>query len=417
MDHLWKQPAILLCPVIGLLIGGGWGIVESAKNSQSQEISSTSARDRKGSSPLPKNVVNDLLEESRRQIKARALDDRSETAKAISRWSDEDVLAAITDIAGNSEKRLSHATLYDELLGEYSKRDPERALEWLLAQPEHIRGGAAYVVLSGWLPDRPHDALAVLNQHSDIFGRIPPRMLVDALLNASAEKGASAFVAQAIELHQVYGAPILGGPEKYPPDFEFAAVLNSPEFQSGDFFSMKSSLRQGWITQDREGAFQWWMKNPSPASLIHFQKAPAEVGRDEATESARWLAKKVEALPREQLDEFIYCLSTRAAWGGTPYLGAIWADVATDSVMKETALSTALRGVFQGDTHSTNISIITLESLPDVESRLKALENLDRENLPPRKMLPESEKMLRAKFHEWGVDSNRVEAIMKHITE
>lgn len=407
----------LLVPAGGLLIGfvtaPGRHVDEGVEGASAAHGPLMSPRMREALTAVPPMTPEQLLEEARRLVETPDKKSRRATLdETIADWTDAEVVAALEIAAAEPDVLLEQDSLAGDLLRSFSKRDPEKAMEWALAQPLLVRRKFAGHVLSALLPDRAGEAWTMAKEHPNIFGGKVPTNVVRALVTTSAKQGAAEFVSSLKELMADGSAPFMEFPKDFGEGFEFAAVLGSPDFAPLASHKLRDSMIQAWMRNDRNAAFKWVLENDGAGRLDTLRDPQWTYA--ELTGHVKWMAGKVDTLPEEQWRKFLqfseYSLINREGHA------QLWLDSLQQPTLREAFRDAAAGGIFVGGTVPMERGLKALESLPDGEARLGRLETLAKDFRGYRSRADAgSEVILRKKLQQWGADPTRANAIVSGL--
>ncbi|MBX3743650.1 MAG: hypothetical protein KF712_21875 [Akkermansiaceae bacterium] len=354
-----------------------------------------------------------LLAEARRLVEAPDRKSRRTTLdETIADWTDAEVVAALEQAAREPDLLLEQDSLAGDLLRSFSKRDPEKAMKWALEQPLLVRRKFAGHVLSALLPGRANEALAMAKAHPDVFEGKVPTNVVRALVTTSAKQGAGAFVSSLKELMADGSAPFMEFPKEFGEGFDFAAVLDSPDFAPLASHKLRDSMIQAWMRNDRDAAFEWVLENDGAGRLDTLRDPQWTYA--ELTGHVKWMAGKVDTLPEEQWRKFLqfseYSLVHREGHA------QLWLDSLQQPALREAFRDVATGGIFVGGTVPMERGLKALESLPDGEARLSRLETLAKNFKGYRSRADAGSLfLLRGKLEHWGADAARADGIVERL--
>lgn len=424
MSSVGKSLPYFLYPAIGLLAGWGWGEMYSNKHEgRENSAESVSAA---GSAKSDRDVLTrkEIFSEARKEVKAKELAKSSyigDLNDLVKDWSDEEILAVLNEAALRPDAMLRYDSIARSLLGVFATRDPQRALEWVLAQPDIAHQKYADFVLIGFGPDRFEEALAMVKQHPDLFNRsgdfgfrLPYKVVGDGMTDAM-NHGPEAFVSRLKELMDV-GADrwTLGYATSVPDGFDFEAVLTSPDFKNLNLESTQKFLLTNWAAQDREAAFQWLLQNQGIGEINSLNQAWWDQATPEGVGFIQWAVAKVESSTPEQREVFLEKTSQDLLSGGVDF--NTWIDAAKEPEFKESLRALGVKRIIGGQNSDVESGLSALETYPDLESRLSALEAFAMEPGRGKRMsFPDWEKLVRNRLAEWGADSTRVDGIVKGL--
>jgi hypothetical protein len=420
MPSLGKSLPYLAYPALGLL--AGWASTamlpptkkDTAKSTTSATPSSpaaTAAPREPRDASAPPMTADELLAEARRIVEG---PDESVIARYLTDWTDAEIHAALNEAATDPEAMLRHDSMATGLLRELARRDPERAMRWALGQSAIMRQRFATIALSGWLPDREDDAIAMVKQHPDVFGgQLPPQILQACIASASA-KGTAAFVARIRELMALGPGQHIDFNVRLDPDFDFAGLLDSPDFAKLGVESMKDSMLKAWATRDREAAFQWVFAEGGPTAIFQLQKPHWQANFAQSSDMIRWMVGKAESFTPEQQAEFLKAQAAHVQQ--RPDHATVWIQAAKNPQMRDAFRNVAAMGIFQWTEESVERGLKAVATLDDPAARLAMLESIAHGTEPDLSPLqPAVQQLLQTKLAEWGADPARAKAIIERL--
>ncbi|WAC18534.1 hypothetical protein OVA24_14965 [Luteolibacter sp. SL250] len=367
-----------------------------------------SVREPRTSGPAP--ATADLLQATRPREGSFGEAPSTGISVHIANWTDEEILTALEEAARMPDTLRRYDSIASLLLAEYTRRDPDRALAWAMAQPPILSRRFAQTVIATWPPDRVDDAIAFVRKNPDLFGNKLPVNLIYASFAQAAEHGPAALISRMAELKED-GIPRYSSYSfDFPAGFDFAALLGSSDLKSLDLPRIESAFLRAWLNQDREGAFDWVLRNSGPAALIKL--GPSQFRGN--GEHPRWLVGKLETLTPGQRAAFFEANSSSFLQPG--WNSVAWINSAKQPEMKDALRSAAAQGIFIGLDSYVDRGLQALSTLPDGESRLRALETLE----PKGDRTPlqaGAAQILRRQLAEWGADAARTDAIIARLKE
>jgi len=422
MPSLPRALPFLLYPALGLV--AGWTSVRwtgSGQDRGSNEPpttfqSSSSAARREGRDRPTPPTSGQLEEIARQELERGGASIRDNSGRPISDWTDGELLAALESAVKSPEELLGSSNQVSKLLAEYTRRDPDRALAWVMDLPPLLRQKFAGSVLAAWPPQRVDDALAIVKGHPEIFGRVVPMSLVWSAITASAPGGPQAVLDRLLSLTDDGFNRLVTFPKNLPPGFDFAGLLDAPEFKALQLNYMRNSMIQLWANENREAAFQWLTETGGPKAMFQLKPESWETTPQKATELTRWMAGKVNALSPEQQLAFAKESSGRLVQSDGDAL--TWIDSLKTPAAQDAFRSAAARGVFFGNEDYVDRGLQAIATLPDGESRLRALEALVQDtggNNHRSNPTPSAERLLRSRLTDWGAEPARIDAILLGI--
>ncbi|RYD64180.1 MAG: hypothetical protein EOP83_10385 [Verrucomicrobiaceae bacterium] len=415
MPSLGKSLPYLIYPVIGLLVGwSSTAMIPSGKEKGAitQATSSATTRPRESRDAITAPMTPDeLFEEARRIVEG---PDESGIASYLTDWTDAEILSALSEASVDPDALLRHESMATGLLLELAKRDPERAMRWSLGQSEILRQKFATIALSGWLPDREDDAIATVKKHPEIFGgQLPPKILQACITSASG-KGTAAFIIRIRELMEMGPGKHIDINSRLDPSFDFASLLNSPDFAVLGLDTMKESMLETWATRDREAAWQWVLADGGPTAIFQLQKSSWQANYAQSSDMIRWMVGKAESFTPEQQAEFLKMHAAQVR--SQPDTSTVWIEAAKNPELRDAFRSAAAAIIYQGSEGSVERALKSVGTLPDPAARLAMLESMDRSTAGGIDRLePAADRHLRTKLAEWGADTIRTQAIIDHL--
>ncbi|MBX3743194.1 MAG: hypothetical protein KF712_19570 [Akkermansiaceae bacterium] len=422
MSHWKKYLPFLVYPALGLLVGRvSLRVAESRAEESSATGKSSGApsqwkRDDRGRASAPVMTRPQLLEAIRRKLDAPA--GSTGVPASIAGWTDAEIQAALDEAAAKPEAMLNDFNMATTLLRAYAEQNPEGALEWAIRQTAMQRGKFIPDVLRAWPDDKADEALAIVRKHRDVFGRNVPMSLVPKLVTAASADGPGAVVARLQEMMGDGFNRLTTFPDQVAPGFDYGGLLSSPEFQAMRLDGMKSSVLHCWMADDRDAAFQWALGTNGLGSLFQLRPPTWKTTPEKSAELTRWMAAKVEAMPPEQRNEFVRMNRDQFRQDGGDAL--VWIESVKAPELRDAIRTAAAEAVFSQMETYIDRGLQALGTLPDGESRIRAMEDLvkNREITPrfnPRST--EEDRLLRTRLAEWGADEARIDAIFRGIIE
>lgn len=407
MPDLRRFLPYLAYPVAGLLVGWISAPVAPAPEDASRH------RTRETRPATPAREKDDLLNKAR-LADAREEKDASRISRQVADWTEEEIRSALDEAMLDPEMQLRHRSIATDLMREFAKRNPEQAFEWATKQPVAIRGRFADLALTGLLPERLDEAIAIAKAHPGLFNGMVPNFIVTASLTAASTQGTAAFISRLQELREDEPRNRPGLPADIAPDFDFAAVLRSPDFEVLGLASMRKSMIRAWAEQDREAAFHWVLQQDGPGAIMNLRKETWNAPHAQNVDMIRWMVGKVETLPAEQQAEFLKAHLDHVSLDGTN--ATVWIESAKTPELQDAFRAAAVRGASSGHEISLERGLKAAATLADPEARFVLLETLE-PVFPGYRPQPEpaAEKLLRTKLAEWGATPSRVDAIVKHL--
>lgn len=421
MPSLNRTLPFLLYPALGLAAGWasvrwtGSGKDRDAKGPAAPSVSSSAAHREGRDRPAPP-TTEQLLEIARQQVEVGRASISDSSDKPIGDWTDEELLTALESAVKSPEALLDSSSLASKLLAEYTKRDPDRALEWVMNLPPLLRQKFVGRVLAAWPPQRVDDALAIVKGNPEIFGRVVPMSLVWSAIINSAPGGPEAVLDRLRKLTDDGFNRLVTFPKNIPPGFDYAGLLGSPEFNALQLNYMRSSMIQLWAKEDREAAFQWLTKSGGLEAMFQLKPESWETTPEKSVELTRWMAGKMNELPMDQQLALAKESSNRLVQSDGDAL--TWIDSLKTPEVQDAFRSAAARGVFHENEDYVDRGLQALATLPDGERRLRALETLVQDksgNNYRSNPKPSAEKLLRSRLTDWGAEPARIDAILLGI--
>lgn len=255
----------LIKKVILFFIGVFSGVLLAlslTKNSEQNELVSKKspssverlhARPRVSSQPL----LKDLAEDPERWERELASLSCSELESLVS------MIAAGVGIDGiDSQKRQQ----IEEMLARMYEIDPLQTVEWLVNLPNGANRRIFFrSVLGSEAEKDPSQALALAESFQSRTG--DALSLPDNLAQKLVSLGPDALL-QVMELTVGDTNDVSDLPHKYPKDFDFKKVVEGMAKLKGglaenqNFYVSTSSLLAGWLTQDAQAAYDWFVSAP-----------------------------------------------------------------------------------------------------------------------------------------------------------
>ena len=328
----------------------------------------------------------------------------------IANWTDGEILTALEEAARMPDTLRRYDSTAAALLAEYTRRDADRALAWAMAQPPILGRKFANTVIAAWPPRRVEDAIAFVRKNPDLFGNKIPINLVASSFAEASRKGPAALISRFGELKEDGIPPFVSYSFDFPAGFDFATLLGSPDLDGMNLPNIKNSFLREWVKQDREGAFNWVLRNSGPAALIKL--GPSQFRGN--GEHPRWIVGKLETLTTGQRAAFFEANSSHFLQPG--WNSVAWINSASQPEMKDALRSAAAQAIFLGLDSYVDRGLQALSTLPDGESRLRALESME----PTGDRTPLQDgavKILRRQLAEWGADAARIDSIVARMKE
>ena len=134
----------------------------------------------------------------------------------------------------------------------------------------------------------------------------------------------------------------------------------------------------------------------------------------ELTGHVRWMAEKVDTMPKEQWQEIL--AAHRSSFLSNPGHASLWLESLREPAVREAFRDAAADGIFFGGTNTMEVGLKALDSLPDDRARIDRLEKLTQEFSGYRGQRDASAEMtLRGKLEQWGADPQRAETIVENL--
>jgi len=419
----WKKYLpFLVYPALGLLIGRvSMGKGDARHGGKPQEENSTRSttqwkREDRTRASAPVMTGAELLEAVRRKLEVPA--GSTGISASIAGWTDAEIIAALDEAATKPEAMLNDFNMAATLLWAYAQQNPEGALEWAIRQTGMQRGKFISDVLRAWPADRAEDALTIVRQHRDIFGRNVPMSLVPKLITAASKDGPEAVVARLREMMEDGFNRLTNFPKEVAPGFDYGGLLGSAEFQEMGLEGMRGSLVHQWMAQDRDAAFQWMMGANGPGALFQLRPPTWETTPERSAELTRWMAGKIDTMPAEQRDELVRLNKDNFRQEGSDTL--VWIESVKTPEVRDAIRTAAAEAVFSQVDDYVDRGLLALGTLPDGESRIRAMEELVKNRQTSPRFKPRSagaDRLLRTRLAEWGADEARIDAIIRGIEE
>ncbi len=401
-----KTLSLLLYPAIGALIG--WMSGPTPESTPAPAPSASRVREPRTSGSAP--ATEDLLQATRPRVESFGEAPSSGISAHIANWTDEEILTALEEAAKLPDTLRRYDSIATVLLEEYTRGDPDRALAWAMAQPPIFSRRFAQTVIGTWPPDRVNDAIAFVRKNPDLFGNKLPINLIYDSFSEAAKQGAAALISRMTELKEDGIPQYASYSFDFPAGFDFAALLGSTDLQSLNLPMIQNAFLREWVKQNREGAFAWVLRNSGPAALIKL--GPSQFRGN--GEHPRWIVGKLETLTPGQRAAFFEANSSLFLQPG--WNSVAWINSAKLPEMKDALRSAAAQGIFIGLDSYVDRGLQALSTLPDGESRLRALETMEpRGDRTP--LQAGAAQILRRQLTEWGADAARTDAIIARLKE
>jgi hypothetical protein len=414
MLPLKKALSFLLYPALGLL--AGWASVtgmSKGRETEKKTAAASSGRDREARDARPAMQPGAMFFRLREQLEEGKDITSSSIVPLLEGWTDEEMRKALDEAVKEPDALLRYSSMAGLLFREYAKRDMHAAMDWMLGQTEVLKIKFAPMWSAAQPDDRALEVLDFYRHHRDFFpGFIAASFITGRAAQQVSAQGPAA-VAELLKRSVDDGTmPNNGIIIKFPERFDFAGLLSSPDFQALGLSGMEWSIMQAWKKQDREGAFSWEMEKNGVKGL-----ATAYRPFGQSPDETRWFVGKLSGLTLQQQDDYF----DNAVWTLTSrdMNYKEWTEGAAPSV-REKIIATGAKALFLSQEDRTDLALRAIETLPDVEARLRLLETQDPpSSLNPRVIVPMPEKEaanLLAALARWGVDTPRAEAIVKRYT-
>ncbi|QJE95308.1 hypothetical protein [Luteolibacter luteus] len=401
-------------PAAGLIVGwASVGLTPDPPETDSVAITSPSpARETRENSPVP--TPDELLDEARRALTPPGLPKGSNVTKHVASWTDDEIRAALNEAMQDVELRSSHHSIATDLQREFAKRNPELAFQWASEQAPEIRGRFADLALTGLLPERLNEAIAIAKAHPELFEGMVPNFLVKASISEATDRGPAAFISRLRELKENEPDRSFDFPGEIAAGFDFEAVLTSPDFAALDLGAMEKPMIKAWASRDRESAFRWVLEKRGTGAIMDLRKETWEAPHAETVDTIRWMVGKIEGLSAEQQAEFAKAQADHLP--NDSENATVWIEAAKIPALQDSFRHAAVGDIFSDQETSVERGLKAVATLPDPEARLAMLETLDRRPSSFNGQLqPGAQKLLQTRLAEWGAAPTRVKAILEHL--
>ena len=326
----------------------------------------------------------------------------------IINWTDDELLAALEEALQDPEALLDFNSMASMLFREFANRNPDRAVEWIKTLPTFQQKDFAGRLVSVWPKERSLEALEFVKNNPGFFGEQIPMELVTRCISLTSAQGPDAVLSM-LEQLSIEGFPRNHGfPIEFPPGFDYGALLSSERFESLQLPLIRNSVIRNWAKVDRDATFQWLADTQRGSGMISILMPPWET----SPERTRWFLGKIGGLGAEKQKEFFDESRWQIASPSFNLRG--WMDAAP-SGMKQRLLTTASQALFLPVERPVENMSRALETLPDVEERLRMLETLPRPTNLKMEIRPLADAevdALRKKLTGWGADPARTESIV-----
>jgi len=405
-----KALPFLLYPALGLV--AGWlSMPAPGAAPQAPASTTTSSRVREPRSAAPPATTEDLLRAARPREGGFGTAEPTGLAARLATWTDAEILAALDEAALRPDTLRRYDAIAYTLLAEYTRRDADRALAWALAQPPILSRKFVHTVISTWPAERVGEALAFYRKNPALFdGQLPVEIVTGSFVE-SARSGPQALLSRIAELKEDGLPPYSSFPLVMPPGFDFAALLGSPDFRALNLPNLAKDLLNAWMKQDREAAFQWVLRDSGPAGLIKLRPFP----NGYTAQDPRWFIGKLETLTPQQREQFFK--SNSSAFLQPGWNSVAWIHAASAPETKDAIRSAAARSIFSSHDSYIDRGLQAIGTLPDDESRLRAIETLEPAGTFRAPFTPSGEAILRRQLAAWGADDARAAAIVTRFKE
>jgi hypothetical protein len=386
----------------------GWMSGTAPESAPAPARSESRVREPRTSGPAP--GTEDLLQATRPRVGPFGEAPSSGISAHIANWTDEEILTALEEAARMPDTLRRYDSIASALLEEYTRREADRALAWAMAQPPILSRRFAQTVIGTWPPDRVDDAIAFVRKNPDLFGNKLPVNLIYASFSKATEQGPAALISRMTELKEDGIPQYASYSFDFPSGFDFAALLGSTDLQSLNLPNIQNAFLREWVKQDREGAFDWVLRNSGPAALIKLGPSQSRGNG----EHPKWIVGKLETLTPGQRAAFFEANSSSFLLPG--WNSVAWINSANLPEMKDALRSAAAQGIFIGLDSYVDRGLQALSTLPDGESRLRALESIEPKG-DRTPLQPGAVTILRQQLAEWGADATRIDAIIARLKE
>lgn len=403
-----KALPFIVYPTLGLAIGWATVGLKPAGQPVATQNQQTARRERESSESRPAMNGDDYFRNSLAQVQARKSQGGTDISSLVAGWTEEEILSALVEAMKDPNALLNYSSMAGMLFEEFARRNPDRALEWIATLPNFQYKQLAGRLISLWPEERTHEALAFVRKNPELFGSSIPIELVTRSIAQVAGQGPDAVISLLEELADEGFPRNYQFPIKFGPDFDYAALLTSERFGDLQLQSMRSAIIRSWATADRDAVFQWLMETQGSGGMM--STLMPQWGT--SPEKTRWFLGKLGAVGPEKITEFFE--ANRWQIASPSFNLTAWMNEAPPGI-KEQLVTTASQALFMPVMDGVKQAALALETIPDLEERLRRLESL----APPknlktkiRPLADEDAAVLRDKLVEWGADATRTEAII-----
>ncbi len=398
------------------LLGGvlGWG--GGARQGDGKEVSSIAAE--RGEGQRAKWRKEDFLKALPRVSPDRK--DFNPLTKELADWTDEELRAAL-------EASLTHPDcllpgdpaewIPRFLMAEWMRRDFDAALAWFEGlEPGKSKEKMTMAVVVHWPEERGEEGFEYLLANRELLSRWSSSLVINAF-QGRVNDGAAAvldFMHRLGEEGQDFPFGIDG--IKYPPGFDFPALVGSDEFAGlkelgGGAYSGADWILCAWHMQDREAAYDWLMANRGVGALDKI----AGNHRVNREENLAWLAGKFEAMDGSEREEFGSAVLEK--WIRFPDMLRHFAGGLKEPALLDEIRGIGVQSIFVGEVHG---AMPLLEEMKPAR-RIELLENaepgpafsgVDRHY---RHFTETDEALLRRKLAEWQAGEEQIERIVSRF--
>lgn len=404
--------------VFALAAVAGWGF---SMSSRKPDTFAPTPEQAKGSSieaaaSKPKWTREDVL---------RSAKDRAEKLKApgynpyediVADWTDEEIRAALEESLKHPDCALARGAageLPGFLLGLWMKRDLDAALAWVNAlEASSMKHKITESLALKWPLDKTAEGVDYLIAHRDLFAGISTPIMLNRAIQQCAMEGAESVKAMLRKMDAAGLVPVRVGQDLVvKKDFDFAALMDSPELAKAWEMGPGREFAMEWFQQDRAAAFDWMLQKHGMKEVFSLVYGEGDLKGD-----LRWMGGHIETLEPERREEFFE--SVKLHWSASPFLAKEFAEGMKDPVLQEqTRLSFGAKGTFS-EQFSEGVDL--LEHVAEPAKRVAALEQLAREEIAAGSVRygpPDTDNVafLRGKLEEWQASPEQIELIVNRL--
>ena len=339
-------------------------------------------------------------------------------SEELAGWSVDEIRAALNEALSNKEFLLDSggaSGLANNLLSEWMKRDCDGALQWYLTiAPPAIRMKMALSLSRNWPPDQPEKGLAFLKAHQELLPGGQGWAIIILNIESRAKTGPAAVGSLLAEFREAKIDLGFENPVTFPPNFDFPALMAHPEMQT---LKERSLFLHSWKAQDRDGAFDWLLKNEGIGGLSVLAGSQYGSTRDDlewlggsTRDDLKWLGKRFERLEPAQRAELVSKVGI--SWMGDPTCVSSIIDGIRDPQVADETREFGIQMIFAG--HIIE-AVPLLGGISDPAKRLTILENAQPQALVThyvRHLSPADEAVLRKALSDWNTTSEQTETII-----